>query len=279
MPIPILKSWGKYFSNYDEGLGSSYERIVLNKKLEAVCKHFRVKRVLEAPIFGFTGVSGINSVYLAKKGCEISLVDHDKKRLEMINSVWEKIGLPVKTFFSENYNKLPFSDNEFDLSWNFSAIWFAENLEKFLSELSRVTSKVIFISVPNRNGLGYHALKFLEKEEMKKYLKEENIIPGNIIKILAEKGWDLLIKDYIDCPPWPDIGMPKKKFLKIFGLDWLIKEKVQAPVSIMDYYLGKDENFPEKMMRYYWLEKHAPNFVKMFWSHHKYLLFIPRKEK
>ena len=276
MAIPILKNWQKYFSDYDEGLGSSYERIVLNNKLEKVCKHFRVHKILEVPAFGFTGISGINSVYLAKKGCRISLIDHDRNRLEKIKSVWKEIGLPIQTIFSENYEKLPFSDNEFDLSWNFSALWFVTNLQKFLAELTRVTSKVIFISIPNRSGIGYLSQKFLGKEELKKYLNEENIIPKNIRAAMSSLGWTILDRNFIDCPPWPDIGMPKEKFLKIFGLGWLAKEKAHEPISVMDYYLNKDNEFPAKMMRHFWWEKIAPNFLKMFWAHHKYMLFIPK---
>ena len=35
MAIHILQIWGKYFfQDKDEGLGSSYERVILNKKLE-----------------------------------------------------------------------------------------------------------------------------------------------------------------------------------------------------------------------------------------------------
>ena len=86
----------------------------------------------------------------------------------------------------------------------------------------------------------------------------------------------LIENDYIDCPWWPDIGMPKAKFLKYFGLDWLIKEKNNSPVTIMDYYDGKDANFASKMMKHYWFEKNAPDFIKKFWSHHKYFLFEPK---
>jgi len=51
MAIPILKNWKNYFDDENEGLGSSYERVVLNRKLQTICKHFAVKNVLEIPSF------------------------------------------------------------------------------------------------------------------------------------------------------------------------------------------------------------------------------------
>ncbi len=276
MAIPILNNWKNYFTNFDEGLGSSYERVILNKKLESICKHFRIKSILEAPAFGFTGISGINSMDLARKGHSISLIDHDKERIELINKIWEKMNLDINTHFSQDYRKLPFPDKNFDLSWNFSALWFVKELPVFLKELTRITSKAIFLCVPNRSGIGYLSQKILGKKELQKLLIERNIIPKNFKNMMKDLGWMLIDKNYIDCPPWPDIGMPKDKFLKIFKLDWLLKNKTHEPVSIIDYYSGKNENFEEQMLSYSWFEKNIPDFIKYFWAHHRYFLFIPK---
>ncbi len=278
MAIPILKNWETYFTNTDEGLGSSYERIILNNKLEFICKHFNISTILEAPSFGFTGLSGINSMSLAKDGKKITLVDNDKKRIELIEETWKEIKLPIKIEFSNNFISLPFADGSFDLSWNFSALWFVDDLSGFLKELARVTSQAILLCVPNRSGLGYISQKILGIRELKQHLNEENILPRNIKREMRDNGWMLIDSNYIDCPPWPDIGMPKKKFLKIFGLSWLIKEKKHTPMTITDYYSGKDPDFSEKMMSHYWFEKKVPKLLKTFWAHHKYFLFIPKNK-
>jgi len=276
MAIPILNNWKNYFSNFDEGLGSSYERVILNKKLESICKHLRIKSVLEAPAFGFTGISGINSMDLARKGHSVSIVDHDKERIEIIKKIWEKINLGIDIHFSEDYRKLLFADKSFDLSWNFSALWFVEDLPIFLEELTRITSKAILLCVPNRSGIGYLSQKFLGKKELQESLIEKNIIPKNVKNMMKELDWMLIDENYIDCPPWPDIGMPKDKFLKIFKLDWLLKNKTHESVSIMDFYSGKNENFEEQMLSYSWFERNVPDFIKYFWAHHRYFLFIPK---
>ena len=278
MAIPILKNWEKYFTNTDEGLGSSYERIILNNKLESICKQFNISSILEAPCFGFTGLSGINSMGLAKDGKKITLLDNDRKRIELIKKTWKEMKLPLTIEYLKEFSPLSFADNSFDLSWNFSALWFVDDLSGFLKELTRVTSRAILLCVPNRNGMGYISQKILGYKELKKHLKEENILPRKIKKEMKNNGWILIDNNYIDCPPWPDIGMPKEKFLKIFGLSWLFKKKEHKPMTIMDYYGENDPHFPEKMMFHFWLEKKAPKLLKTFWAHHKYFLFIPVKQ-
>ncbi|MDO9576268.1 MAG: methyltransferase domain-containing protein [Candidatus Cloacimonadales bacterium] len=280
MAIPILKNWQNYFQNRDEGLGSSYERIILNRKLAQTCDLFEVKKVLECPSFGFTGLSGINSMDMARKGVSVEIMDNNQDRIKQTEAVWKEIGLPLKTHFTEDFSTKDFADDSFDLTWNFSALWFVNDLDNFLTEIGRVTRKVIFLCVPNRAGIGYISQKFLGKEDLKKYLKEENILPKNLKRIMKKLNWTFLKSDYIDCPPWPDIGMPKEKFLKIFGLGWLLPKQTEPiQLSIMDYYSDKNPEFENEMLKHSWFEKKAPNFIKRFWAHHRYFLFIPSKNE
>lgn len=41
MAIPIINNWRSYFEHGDEGLGSSYERIILNNVLLDVVKSMK----------------------------------------------------------------------------------------------------------------------------------------------------------------------------------------------------------------------------------------------
>ncbi|MCK4956995.1 MAG: methyltransferase domain-containing protein [Candidatus Cloacimonetes bacterium] len=273
MAIPILHNWKIYFSNNDEGLGSSYERVVINQKLLQLCQKFNVSNLLESPSFGFTGISGINSFAAAQSGISVTLTDHDQTRINLVENIWDNLDTKINANLVSDYANLPFEDNQFDLSWNFSAMWFTKDLSAALSELCRVSRKAVLICVPNRSGLGYLSQKFLEKEDLNKYLKEANIIPQNIITEMDKLGWKLVEHNFMDCPWWPDIGMPKAKFLSNFGLRWLLKEKKHQPISIVDYYKGNDPEFSQKMLKHYWFEKYVPNFFKTIWSHHKYYLF------
>ncbi len=277
MAIPIINFWKKYYTNPDEGLGSSYERIIIHNRIMELITRHKVKSVLEAPSFGFTGLSGINSMGFAKAGLDVTIVDHDGERLDLIAKVWQDSLLPLKTLQVEEYNFLDFPDKSFDLSWNFSALWFVQDLEQFLTELSRVTNKLIVLAVPNRSGLGYLSQKYLGKEDLSKYLIEDHIKHGNFNLIMQKLGWKQVIWDYFDCPPWPDIGMAKEDFLKKLRLGFLVKEKtekeVKEPLTILDYWQDKDQDFADKMMKYYWLERYAPGLFKAFWAHHKFYVY------
>ena len=279
MAVPIIKNWKKYFQNPEEGLGSSYERVVINIFLMKLVKHFSIKSVLETPSFGFTGVSGINSMDFAKNGCNVTILDNDKDRVSLIKKVWEDTNLSAEIRFVPDFQKLNFDDNNFDFSWNFSAMWFVKDLPEFLSELTRVTKKVIAIFVPNTNGLGYRFQKYSSDDEFDTIINEENINPERIKAVMSLNGWKLFNEDFIDCPPWPDIGMPKEKFASMFGIKLPEKKgsKEKKPLTILDYFRGEDPDFYSKMLRYSFVEKYALNIFKSVWSHHRWMLFLPEK--
>ncbi|HNX01273.1 MAG TPA: methyltransferase domain-containing protein [Candidatus Cloacimonadota bacterium] len=276
MAIPILHTWKQYYGNPHEGLGSSYERIILNRKLLQLQSKYKFSTVLEVPSFGFTGLSGINSVALAKKGCAVTLGDHDQERIDLIRKTWADLNLPLQIDYLEQYGKLPYADQQFEMSWNFSALWFAESLSDFLHELTRVTSRLILLCVPNRSGIGYLSQKYQGREELDKYLKECNILPDNILHEMDELGWKCIDRAYIDCPPWPDIGMLKEEFLGKIGIKIEKKEKEVQEVTILNYYKGLDPEFEDKMLSFSILENYAPVFWKRIWAHHRYFLFVPR---
>jgi len=281
MAIAILKSWQSYFDvDRDEGLGSSYERVILNRVLENLCKRYAVETVLEAPCFGFTGLSGINSLGLAKAGVSVSLLDHDQERLKRIRAVWSEVGQQVKAQYVPDYDTVPFASRAFDMSWNFAAMWFVADLSHFAAELTRVTSKVIVIGVPNRTGLGYWLEKLAAGVDVGAVVREENIVPRNIVRAMARCGWKLVSYEYIDAPPWPDIGMKKEDFLRFFRLDRWFASRPSAELprarTVMDYYTGADPGFEREMLRYAWWERLAPRPIKFFWAHHRMLRFEPR---
>lgn len=278
MAIPIINDWEKYYQNPHEGLGSSYERVVLNDLILATAKKHGVKTALESPSFGFTGISGINLMALADSGVKVTLQDNDSRRLELIQQLWNRLERPLQTELNPDFRGLKHPDKAFDLSFSFSALWFVPDLKTFLAELSRVTAKVIFISVPNRSGLGYKLQ--LRDYNPQKYpeLKLSHIDPASIISILGKLGWKLESSGYFDCPPWPDIGMTKEEFLgKWLGIKPASKvkepEKAQKYLSILSHYEGNDPDFEKRMRKLQWFEKIAPNPFKKIWAHHLRLVF------
>ncbi len=293
MAIPIIENWRKYFTDPHEGLGSSYERIVLNNKLIDVINEFGIFDILETPSFGFTGVSGINSMGIASLGCSIHLEDHDLERLALTESIWRDSERNATFKFNQDYLNLDYGDNSFDLLWNFSALWFVKDLNQFLAEATRIARKAIIFCVPNQTGLGFIMQKSDSSQTASRQIIIENINPRRITRLMRKIGWELREKSYIDCPPWPDIGMNKNEFLAKYCMLCRLRRKLcplpntpsaggeseSRRISILDYYQGKDRQFAERMMQYYFFEKHLPKPLKKYWAHHIYLLYTPNVEK
>lgn len=280
--LPILDTWKSYFQDdRNEGLGSSYERIMLNQQLSAWQQRYGFTTALEAPSFGFTGLSGINSLWLTKQhGVAVTVADTDQERLDLIQGLWQEAGVRMTPLCVAQYSTLPLKSKSVDFSWNFASLWFAEEPAAFLQELTRVTRQVIVLSVPNQHGSGYRLRKYLSKGEFERLLNEAAITPKNFIAWMENLHWRLVAWDYIDCPPSPDIAMKKEDFLKLIGLQgvikWFQKPGGQpADYSIMEYYTGKNPQFEQQMLAHAWVEKYAPRWVKYVWAHHKYFVFEP----
>lgn len=275
--LSILNTWPEYYETMDEGLGTTYERFILHRYFENLKAKHQIESIVEAPSFGMTGISGINSLWWAGQGIKPVIVDNDEVRIQMSEKVWQQIPLPVKFQFCADIHSLPFDNQSFDLSWNFASLWFVERLNDFLGELNRITKKVIFICVPNRNGVGYRLRDMFNKENIPGFFPD-NIKHKKIISGLKKYGWNIARSGYLDIPPWPDIAMKKEDMLKKAGLGFLVKEKTAEQDSdnrtcIVDYFMGDKPGLEQEILKYSFLEK-APFPVKQLWGHHRYFIFI-----
>lgn len=275
MAIPIINNWQNYYPEPDEGMGSSYERIVLNRLLLRLHSERGYESALESPCFGFTGISGINLMALAQKGTMVYLEDHDLERIELIKESWRDLSANMEIMQNKSgYTELDFPDGSIDLVFNFSALWFVQDLSAFIGEACRIAKKDILICLPNRDGLGF-------KDQLKGYSKERyprlhpaHISAESLIYLMRKRGWKLVEKDYIDCPPWPDIGMNKEDFLsEKFGVELPKSQKPKEKLSILPYYRGEDPDFEHRMMRLFPFERTMPQWFKRIWAHHRYFLF------
>ncbi len=278
--LAVLSTWRSYFTDYYEGLGTTYERVLLHKIFQRLDTHYEIGTVLEVPSFGMTGVSGINSMWWAKQGKAVTVVDNNKERLSLIRRVWAEVGLTGNIMYHANFDVLPFNNLQFDLSWNFAALWFVPDVATFAGELRRVTRRIILISVPNHTGWGYRLReKYAENLEG---IYVENIRPQAIISNFAQEGWQLVDQGLFDVPPWPDIAMKKEDLLQKLGLApllrwWKARHSPQKPSAnsantIVDFYAGRAPELEQEILRFAFLEN-APQFFKKVWAHHRYFVF------
>ena len=280
-------TWKRYLSDYNEGLGLVYERFVLNDFLLALRGEYGFESVLEAPLFGMAGVSGINSVALAQVGAEVTLVDDHAERLAAVERIWGELALPARFVHHTAWERLPFADEAFDMVWNWAALWHlpdgspegARTPESLLRELVRVSRRVVFVAMPNRAQVGYLMRKYLLERDFVDYVDETWADIGRVRHVLQGAGLRIVREGVLDVPPWPDTVMPASEVLKRLGIK---SKKLEGQFSgdswqwsTMSYYLGQQPDLYDRVMRYAWLDRAPiPWRIKAVWAHHRYVVGV-----
>jgi SAM-dependent methyltransferase len=273
--------WQHYLTDYNEGLGLVYERFVLNDFLLALRAQHGIETVLEAPLYGMAGVSGINCVALAEAGCQVTLADDNRVRLEGVQRIWDELALPVSLMQVRDWGRLPFADNSFDLAWQWAGLWYLPNAQALLHELARVSRKLVFVAMPNRWQVGYFMRKYLIDQAFFRAIggREAWVDMAMNRGILQAAGVQIIDEGVLDVPPWPDTVMPASEVLQRLGIR---SAKLQDQFSgegwtwsTMAYYLGEQPELREQVMRYTWLEyAPLPWQLKAVWAHHRYVVGV-----
>ncbi|MBP6440233.1 MAG: methyltransferase domain-containing protein [Caldilineaceae bacterium] len=276
----MSEAWRKYLTDYNEGLGLVYERFVLNDFLENLRHRHRIHAVLEAPLYGMAGVSGINDVVFARNGVQVTMVDDTPERIEGVQHIWrDDLGLPVNlvNIPPDRWGQLPFADRSFDLTWQWAGLWYIADPAGLLRELARTSRNLVFVAMPNNIQVGYWMRKLVIDREFFAAHDESWTDIGRIRRILESAGVEIIDQGVLDVPPWPDTVMPANEVLKRLGIR---SQQLEAQFtgegwtwSTMAYYLGEQPDLYDRVMKYAWLD-HAPLpwQVKSVWAHHRYLL-------
>ena len=266
---------------YDEGLGTVYERFMLNHYFNSIIDSFQLQTILEVPLYGMTGLTGINSVQFAKRGCNVTLVESEKKRIDEAENLWNILSEKCEIYHHEKLYKLPFKSNSFDLVWNFAALWHLQNPASLIDEICRVSSNLVLIFLPNKTQIGYVLRKYVLDKDFFNNVDETWLDLKKIKSILKKNGYQKFEEGIIDIPPWPDTCMPIKDLLAKFGIqnnksnpdlkenDWIW--------DIMSYYLGENKKLEQDVTKFSFLESSKlPKTLKQFWAHHRYILGIKK---
>jgi SAM-dependent methyltransferase len=270
-------TWKKYLTDYNEGLGVVYERFVLNDYLDRLVDEYSIHTVLEAPLYGMAGVSGINSVCLAQRGCDVTLVDCVGERLSGVARIWRELNLPSRLVLHQDFTRLPFEDNTFDLAWEWAGLWYLPDAESLLRELARVSRKLVFVAMPNNLQVGYLMRKYLIDRDFFDTVDERWVQMRRIKRVLRDVDVRFIDQGVLDVPPWPDTVMPAAEVLRRLGIK---SKKLEAQFtgddwvwSTMAYYLGQEPGLYDRVMKYAWLDRALiPWQLKLVWAHHRYIL-------
>lgn len=275
-----MDTWRKYLTDYNEGLGLVYERFVLNDFLDDLRVRHNLRSVLEAPLYGMAGVSGINDVILAQNGVAVAMVDDNQERLEGVRRIWaQDLRLPVELIHvpKTSWGNLPFADRSFDLTWQWAGLWYIVNPEGLLRELARTSRNLVFVAMPNNIQVGYWMRKLVIDREFFATHDESWTNIGRIRRTLESAGVEIIEQGVLDTPPWPDTVMPANEVLKRLGIrSKQLEDKFTGEGwrwSTMAYYMGQEPELRQRVMKYAWLDHAAlPWQVKSIWAHHRYLL-------
>ncbi len=270
-------TWKKYLTDYNEGLGLVYERFVLNDFLLKLKGRYAFQTVLEAPLYGMAGVSGINSVALARARSEVTLADDNAERLAGVERIWGELALPARFVLVDDWSRLPFPDRSFDFVWNWAALWRLADPADFLRELVRCANDYVFVAVPNPVQIGYLMRKYVVEPEFVHEVQERWTDIRLVSRQLSWLGVEILEQGVLDVPPWPDTVMPANELLRRLGIR---SQKLESRFtgegwqwSTMAYYLGRQPDLLPRVMKYAWLERlPLPWRVKQVWAHHRWVL-------
>lgn len=268
---------------FDEGLGTVYERFMLNDYFDRLMDAYPVHNILEVPIYGMTGLTGINSVHFAEKGRRITLVDTEKDNISEAENLLKILPINGKyqTLLHEDLSRLPFDNNSFDLVWNFAAMWHVNNADLLLNEMVRVSSEFVLIFVPNRKQPGYALRKYVFDKEFFDTIDESWNDISRITEHLKSKGMNIVDEGLIDIPFWPDTAVPVKNVLKKIFKEKNDNNKKSGQDNskglwnwdIMNYYMGNNPQLKDTMNKFSFIEKMpVPRQLKAFWAHHMYVL-------
>lgn len=262
----------------DEGIGTVYERIVIDEYFRQIQDRYNIQTVLEHPADGVTGVPGINSLEFVRHGkAHVTLCNPSMKMLNGAKIVWENEKLlDHVTFQQTEIDKIPYEDNQFDLAWNYCMFERFSDPSIIVNELKRISNKYVMVMTQNKHNLGtpvhwlYHKFHKLEWD----HGSTSNMTFGAIEKTFAQCNLNIIERGTIDTPPWLDTwDMPLrgelKKILGLVGMKWEWKNESQEQ---------KDNRNPEELhdsslMNFsIWIEKNLPDWFARSQTHHYYIL-------
>jgi SAM-dependent methyltransferase len=248
----------------DEGIGTVYERVVIDDYFRRLQRSRGIDTVLESPADGVTGVPGINSLEFVRNGGRVWLTNPSQMMLDSALDVWKGLGLVDQAQFSRcPVDDTPFEDGMFDLVWNYCVFERFHDPSPLVREMKRVSRKYVLIMTQNAHNFGtvfhrtYHRLADLEWD----HGETRQMTFRAIRRAIREQ--DLVIEEEgaVDIPPWMDTwDMPLRGVLKEIlaavgrDWDWKIEDSDEVdeeePSWLMDFLCSLEESLPEWFRRY-----------------------------
>jgi hypothetical protein len=258
--------------NLDEGIGTVYERVVIDDYFREMQARLGIRTVLETPADGVTGVPGINSLEFARNGGQVYLANPSQKMLDGARPIWEQQRLIDRAHFTRcEVDDLPYEDNQFDLVWNYCMFERFADPSPVVAEMKRVSSRYVLLMTQNVYNFGtvfhtaYHKMCDLEWDHG--YGRQMTF--GAIRKALRDQGMELIEEGTVDVPPWLDTwDMPLRGVLK--QLLGAVGKKWEWKIESQGMPQGGE---PPRMVSFVReIEHNLPDWFRRSQAHHLYVL-------
>jgi hypothetical protein len=173
--------WG--LQSLYKGIGDLFRELSQERLMRRLNKLYRFKNVLQAPYERFTDPEVDNKVF---------------------------------TTFTTDTSLENYSDNSFDLVWNFGLL---QRSPEILYDMLRVSRRYVLLFVPNGINPGHliHRIYHIVRDEPCKHLERGNpelMTMNGVTNLLHSARVKVIEKGYIDAPLWPDTVVP---LAELFG--------------------------------------------------------------
>ena len=295
-----IKELQKYFSTFDEGYGTEYERYALDRFVPQMIDKYSISNVLEMPANGVMGIPGIKSLIFAKLGCNVTVAHPSKEFLDNAKKMWEAFGLEAN-FVKSYWVDSEFKKSSFDLVWNFCVFEHFDDPKEAIQEMLRITKKYVFIEIQNvfNPGFPIHRLYHFIRREPWDHGNPSEMKVSKIRNIINKLNATIVETGATDMPPWPDINIKFKEMIsrnesfcnfdlpKFEGIELNasrlrpeVKNKKTdrllddiKSISNVKKLRRKDEIvFHLFGIWYFFIEKRMPSPLKIFFAHHPYVI-------
>ncbi len=284
-PVRYLQ---EHLLTLDEGKGSAYERYALNLLLFDILNKYPIDSVLELPANGVMGVPGIKSLICGVMKKKVTLVNPAAKAIGEMRKLWHSLKLEADFVVSDYYQVDALESASFDLVWNFCVAEHFDDPQAVIKEMKRLTRKYILIPIQNVFNLGYpmHKLYHRIKNEPWDHGRFDRVKISELVRWCEKLGLRVIKVGGVDMPPWPDINMKlgesgeeKTDFSEYGEAFAALRPSVHLKEInriVREWQAGEICKYPWWMwgmvLWYYFIEKPMPEFIKIYVSHHPYIL-------
>ena len=231
----IITTWDKVAETYTDNASQGADHIAHFEISHQLMGNVKNKSILEVGCG-----SGLASLYLAKQGAKLTLLDIAPKALAFAQKAFQKEKLPVKLVEGDAF-VMPFKDNHFDIVWNSGVIEHFVDSKKvaMMKEMWRVTKPggKLIIMAPNKWDLPFMVAKIILKLRKKWAFGWEDDMSEKEFSDLAKRAGIPQIKTFAYNPMvgwwFFPYGREVTNVLKLNIVAWHKKKSAMGHVVVM----------------------------------------------